>query len=101
MRIYYPSLTPIHNYTYSYEPESSSTLIVSAVGAAIVSVGTIGFVAHALLNRPVSVSVSTNINNNDRHNNSDDDTCNIQISSSDLKEIEELLIQHRKQFKIL
>jgi len=102
MKIYYPSITPVINYTYSYEPERTATIVVAAIGVGIVSVATLGFVGYYLLKNgvPTSAAVSSSSGNNDRQQGGDD-TCKIQISNSDLKEIEELLIQHRKEYKVL
>jgi hypothetical protein len=102
MRIYYPSTTPVINYTYSYEPERAVTVVVAGIGVGIVSIATLGFVAYYLLKKgvPSSTVVSGSSGNNNRQDGGDD-TCKIQISSSDLKEIEELLIQHRKEYRVL
>jgi len=100
MKIYYPSTTPVINYTLSYEPEGTATVVVAATGVGIVSVALLGFVAYYLLKQqpPIGAVVSTGTNN--RHQGGDD-TCKIQISNSDLKEIEALLIEHRKRYRVL
>ena len=100
MKIYYPSTTPVINYTLSYEPERTVTVVVAAIGVGIVSVALLGFAAYYLLKQqpPIGAVVSTGTNNRHQGN---DDTCKIQIASSDLKEIEDLLIQHRKGYRVL
>ena len=100
MKIYYPSTTPVINYTLSYEPERATTVVIAAIGVGIVSVATLGFVAYYLLKKqpPIGAVVSTGTNN--RHQGGDD-TCKIQIASSDLKEIEALLIEYRKKYTVL
>jgi hypothetical protein len=100
MRIYYPSITPVINYTLSYEPESTATIVVAAIGVGIVSMGVIGVAGYFILKKqpPIGAVVSTGTNN--RHQGGDD-TCKIQIASADLREIEALLIEHRKGFKVL
>jgi hypothetical protein len=103
MKIYYPSISPIVNYTYSYEPEGPAAIVIAAIGVGMVSVATIGVIAYQLLKKRPSVPgvlPDTDVNNTNRLNNNDDHT-HIEISTSDLKEIEALLIQHRKQFKVL
>jgi hypothetical protein len=101
MRIYYPSITPVINYTYSYEPERMATVVVAGIGVGLVSVAVLGFVAYYLLKKRVPIVVSTpSVTNHNRQQGSDD-TCKIQIASSDLKEIEDLLIQHRKEYRVL
>jgi hypothetical protein len=101
MRIYYPSITPVINYTYSYEPERTATIVVAAIGVGIVSVATLGFVAYYVLTKGIPMKLpSASVKSNDRQQGGDD-TCRIQISNSDLKEIEDLLIQHRKEYRVL
>jgi hypothetical protein len=101
MRIYYPSTTPIINYTLSYEPEREVTVVVAAIGVGIVSVATLGFATYYMLKKrvPIVVSAPSVINHNRQQGH--DDTCKIQIASSDLREIEALLIEHRKGYKVL
>jgi len=92
------------NYTLSYEPESTATVVVAATGVGIVSVVTLGLVAYSMLKKraPISAVVSeSSSRNNIRQPKNDDDTCKIQIASADLREIEALLIEHRKGFKVL
>jgi hypothetical protein len=101
MKIYYPSITPVINYTYSYEPERAVTVVVAGIGVGLVSVAVLGFVAYYLLKKRVPIVVSTPSVTNHNRQQGTDDTCKIQISSSDLKEIEELLIQHRKGYRVL
>lgn len=68
----------------------------------LVSIAVLGFVAYSLLKKgvPASAAVSGSSGNNSRQQGGDD-TCKIQIASSDLKEIEDLLIQHRKGYRVL
>jgi hypothetical protein len=103
MKIYYPSTSPIVNYTYSYEPEGSIAVVVTALGVGMVSIAAIGGVAYQLLKKRSTIPgvlPDTDVNSTTQLHNSDDNT-RIEISTSDLKEIEALLIQHRKQFKVL
>ena len=103
MKIYYPSVSPIVNYTYSYEPEGPAAIVVAAIGVGMVSVAAIGGVAYQLLKKRTAIPgvlPDTDTNSTNRLNNGDDHT-RIEFSTSDLKEIEALLIQHRKQFKVL
>ena len=86
------------NYTLSYEPESTATVVVAATGVGIVSIVAIGFVAYSLMTK--GVTLKPPIQNNNRQQAGDDNT-RIEISTSDLKEIQELLIQHRKEFRVL
>ena len=79
------------------------TVVVAGIGVGIVSMGVIGVAAYSMLKKrsPISaVVLPVAIHNNNRHQGSDD-TCKIQIASADLREIEALLIEHRKGFKVL
>ena len=101
MRIYYPSITPVINYTYSYEPERIVTVVVAGIGVGIVSITAIGFLAYYMLTKGTQIAMPTlPMRSNNRQQGSDDNT-RIEISTSDLKEIEELLIQHRKEYRVL
>lgn len=96
-------MTPVINHTLSYEPESTATVVVAAIGVGIVSVATLGLTAYYLLKKrpPMgAVVLPSAIHNNNRHQGGDN-TCKIEIASADLKEIEALLIEHRKEFKVL
>ena len=91
------------NYTLSYEPESTATVVVAAIGVGIVSIVTLGVAAYSMLKKRVpigAVVLPSAIHTNRRHQGSDD-TCKIQISNADLREIEALLIEHRKNYTIL
>ena len=59
MKIYYPSTTPVINYTLSYEPESTATVVVAAIGVGIVSIVTLGVAAYSMLKKRVPIVVST------------------------------------------
>jgi hypothetical protein len=101
MRIYYPSITPVINYTYSYEPERMATVVVAGIGVGLVSVAVLGFVGYSMLKKRVPIVVSTPSVTNHNRQQGNDDICKIQIATSDLKEIEDLLIQHRKEYRVL
>lgn len=76
-------------------------MVIAAIGVGIVSLATLGFVAYYLLKKRVPIVVSTpSVTNHNRQQGSDD-ICKIQIATSDLKEIEALLIEHRKQYTVL
>ena len=91
-------MSPVINYTYSYEPERVVTVVVAGIGVGIASIAAIGFVAYSLMTK--GVVPKPPIQNNNRQQGIDENT-RIEILTSDLKEIQDLLIQHRKEFRIL
>ena len=103
MKIYYPSTTPVINYTLSYEPEGTATVVVAAIGVGIVSMGVIGVAGYFILKKrpPIGAVVSESSSVNNIRQLRNDDTCKIQIASADLREIEALLIEYRKKYTVL
>jgi len=101
MKVYYPSRTPVINHTLSYEPESTATVVVAAIGVGIVSFAFMGFGAYRIMTKGISIRLPETIVNSNNRLNAADDTCKIQISNADLKEIEALLIQNRKEYRVV
>ena len=78
-----------------------ATVVVAGIGVGLVSVAVLGFVAYSMLKKRVPIVVSTPSVTNHNRQQGNDDICKIQIATSDLKEIEALLIEHRKQYRVL
>ena len=76
-------------------------MVVAAIGVGIVSIATLGFATYYMLKKRVPIVVSAPSVTNHNKQQGGDDTCKIQIASSDLREIEALLIEHRKGYKVL
>ena len=74
------------------------TVVIAGIGVGIVSVAVLGFVAYYMLTK--GTMPKPPIQNNNRQQGSDDNT-RIEISTADLREIEALLIEHRKQYTVL
>jgi hypothetical protein len=93
MKIYYPSTSPVVNKTYAYLPESTTTIVVASVAVGIGSIAAIGFaIRHFLKPKPPPIR---------RNPRAADETARIEIPSSDLKEIQELLNERKKIYRVL
>ena len=93
MKIYYPSTSPIVNKTYAYLPESTTTVAIAGTAIGIGSVAVIGFtIRHFLKRKPPTIR---------RNQRPTDETTRIEISSTDLKEIQDLLDERKKTYRVL
>jgi hypothetical protein len=96
MKVYYPSVSPVINITYSYEPIPTATVVVAAAAVGLTGViATIFAIRHFLRarrkppvaqnNRPIAM----------------DDRIRIEVSSSELESIQTLLTENRKAYRVL
>jgi hypothetical protein len=96
MKVYYPSVSPVVNITYSYEPIPTATVVVAGVAVGLTGViATIFAIRHFLrvrrkppiqnMNRPRAM----------------DDRIRIEVSSAELESIQTLLTENRKAYRVL
>jgi hypothetical protein len=110
MKIYYPSVSPIINTTTVYLPETPGTIAMVSLGVGILSVATIGLAVRQILayrnapkpaTDPLSLPLSPPQQQQQQQQESSDTNCQIEISTSDLQEIQELLRSHNKKHRVL
>ena len=105
MKIYYPSTSPLINRTTVYLPETSGTIAMVSLGVGILSIATIGIVARQIIayrNAPKPPPLPDTPQPLQPQQQPQTDTnCQIEISTSDLEEIRELLRSHNKKHRVL
>jgi hypothetical protein len=101
MKIYYPSASPIINTTTVYLPETPGTIAMVSLGVGILSVATIGLAVRQILVYRNAPTPPPSVPAIQQQQQSADTNCQIEISTSDLEEIQELLRSHNKKHRVL
>jgi hypothetical protein len=96
MKILYPSVSPLINVTYSYEPVSAATVAVAGAAVGLTGViATIFTICHLLKAKSKPPAAQ---NNRPR---TMDDRSRIEVSTSELEAIQVLLTENRKAYRVL
>ena len=96
MKVYYPSISPLINVTYSYEPISAATVAVAGAAVGLTGIIATVFIVRHLLKARRKVPAA--------HNNRPrtmDDRSRIEVSTSELEAIQVLLTEHQKAYRVL
>jgi hypothetical protein len=96
MKVYYPSISPVINITYSYEPIPTATVVVAGAAVGLTGVIATVFAVRHLLRARRKVPVVQN--NRPRAMN---DRIRIEVSSSELESIQTLLTENQKTYRVL